>query len=69
MKFLNLAILTFCVIFKGFAFWIGYRAMDDEAPTEDRLHGKWLADGLDIVANVLLLLFLASAILMIVCQW
>ena len=66
MEFSILAILTFCVIFKGFAFWIGYRAMDDEAPIEDRLHGRWLADGLDIVASVL---FLVSAILMIVCQW
>ena len=66
MEFSIVAILTFCVIFKGFAFWIGYRAMDDEAPIEDRLHGRWLADGLDIVASVL---FLVSAILMIVCQW
>lgn len=66
VEFLTLAILTFCVIFKGFAFWIGYKAMDDEAPIEDRLHVRWLADGLDIVANVL---FLASAILMIVGQW
>ena len=66
VAFLTLAILTFCVIFKGFAFWIGYKAMDDEVPIEDRLHGRWLADGLDIVANVL---FLVSAILMIVCQW
>lgn len=66
MEFSILAILTFCVIFKGFAFWIGYKAMDDEVPIEDRLHGRWLADGLDIVANVL---FLVSAILMIVCQW
>lgn len=66
VKFLALAILTFCVIFKGFAFWIGYKAMDDEVPIDDRLHGIWLADGLDIVANVL---FLVSAILMIVCQW
>ena len=66
MEFLTFAILTFCVIFKGFAFWIGYKAMDDEVPTEDRLHGRWLAGGLDIVANVL---FLVSAILMIVCQW
>ena len=66
MEFSILAILTFCVIFKGFAFWIGYKAMDDEVPIEDRLHGMWLADGLDIVANVL---FLVSAILMIVCQW
>lgn len=65
MEFLTLAILTFCVIFKGFAFWIGYKAMDNEVPIEDRLHGRWLADGLDIVANVL---FLASAIMMIVCQ-
>lgn len=66
VEFLTLAILTFCVIFKGFAFWIGYKAMDDEVPIEDRLHDRWLADGLDIVANVL---FLASAILMIVGQW
>lgn len=66
MEFLNLAILTFCVIFKGFAFWIGYNAMDGEVPIEDRLHGRWMADGLDIVANVL---FLVSAVLMIVCQW
>lgn len=66
MEFSTLAILTFCVIFKGFAFWIGYKAMDDEVPIEDRLHDRWLADGLDIVANVL---FLASAIMMIVCQW
>ena len=66
MEFSILAILTFCVIFKGFAFWIGYKAMDDEVPIEDRLHGMWLADGLDIVANVL---FLVSAILMIVFQW
>lgn len=66
MEFSILAILTFCVIFKGFAFWIGYRAMDDEVPIEDRLHGRWLADGMDIMANVL---FLVSAILMIVCQW
>ena len=66
MEFLPLAMLTFWVIFKGFAFWIGYKAMDDEVPIEDRLHGMWLADGLDIVANVL---FLVSAILMIVCQW
>ena len=66
VEFLTLAILTFCVIFKGFAFWIGYKAMDDEAPIEDRLHDRWLADGLDIVANVL---FLVSAILMIVGQW
>lgn len=66
MDFLTLAILTFCVIFKGFAFWIDYRAMDDEVPIEDRLHGKWLADGLDVVANVL---FLGLVIPMIVCQW
>ena len=66
MEFSILAILTFCVIFKGFAFWVGYRAMDDEVPIGDRLHGRWLADGLDIVANIL---FLVSAILMIVCQW
>ena len=66
IEFVTLAILTFCVIFKGFAFWIGYKAMDNEVPIEDRLHGRWLADGLDIVANVL---FLASAIMMIVCQW
>lgn len=66
MEFLNLAILTFCVIFKGFAFWIDYRAMDDEVPIEDRLHGQWLADGLDVVANVL---FLVLVIPMIVCQW
>lgn len=66
VEFLTLAILTFCVIFKGLAFWIGYKAMDDEVPIEDRLHGRWLADGLDIVANVL---FLVSAILMIVGQW
>lgn len=65
VEFSTLAILTFCVIFKGFAFWIGYKALDDEVPIEDRLHGRWLADGLDIVANVL---FLMSAILMIVCQ-
>ena len=55
--FLTLAILTFCVIFKGFAFWIGYKAMDDEISIEDRLHGRWLADGLDIVANVMFLVF------------
>ena len=66
MEFSTLAILTFCVIFKGFAFWIGYKSMDDEVPIEDRLHDRWLADGLDIEANVL---FLASAIMMIVCQW
>lgn len=66
MEFLTLAILTFCVIFKGFALWVGYKALDDEVPIEDRLHDRWLADGLDIVANVL---FLASAIMMIVCQW
>lgn len=66
MEFLTLAILTFCVIFKGFALWVGYKSMDDEVPIEDRLHDRWLADGLDIVANVL---FLASAIMMIVCQW
>jgi len=66
VEFSTLAILTFCVIFKGFAFWIGYKALDDEVPIEDRLHGRWLADGLDIVANVL---FLVSAILMIVGQW
>lgn len=66
IEFVTLAILTFCVIFKEFAFWIGYKAMDNEVPIEDRLHGRWLADGLDIVANVL---FLASAIMMIVCQW
>lgn len=66
VEFLTLAILTFCVIFKGFAFWIGYKAMDDEVPIEEKLHAKWLADGLDIVANVL---FLVSAILMIVGQW
>lgn len=66
VEFSTLVILTFCVIFKGFAFWIGYKAMDDEVPIEDRLHGRWLADGLDIVANVL---FLVSAILMIVGQW
>lgn len=66
MEFSILAILTFCVIFKGFSFWIDYRAMDDEVPIDDRLHGRWLADGLNIVANVL---FLVSAILMIVCQW
>ena len=66
MEFSILAILTFCVIFKGFAFWIGFKSMDDEVPIEDRLHGRWLADGLDIVANVL---FLVSAILVIVCQW
>lgn len=65
VEFSTLAIITFCVIFKGFAFWIGYKAMDDEVPIEDRLHGRWLADGLDIVANVL---FLVSAILMIVGQ-
>lgn len=62
VEFLTLAILTFCVIFKGFAFWIGYKAMDDEIPIEDRLHGRWLAGGLDIVANVL---FLVSAVLLI----
>lgn len=66
VEFLTLAILTFCVIFKGFAFWIGYKSMDNEVLIEDRLHGRWLADGLDIVANVL---FLVSAILMIVGQW
>lgn len=66
MEFLTFAILTFCVISKGFAFWVDCRAMDDEVPIEDRLHGRWLAGGLDIVANVL---FLVSAILMIVCQW
>ena len=62
VEFLTLAIPTFCVIFKGFAFWIGYKAMDDEIPIEDRLHGIWLADGLDIVANVL---FLVYAVLLI----
>ena len=66
MEFSILAILTFCVIFKGFAFWIGFKSMDHEVPIEDRLHGRWLADGLDIMANVL---FLVSAILMIVFQW
>lgn len=66
VEFLTLAILTFCVIFKGFAFWIGYKAMDDEVPIEDRLHDRWLADGLDILANIL---FLVSAISMIVGQW
>lgn len=66
IEFVTLAILTFCVILKGFAFWISYKSMDDEVPIEDRLHGRWLEDGLDIVANVLLL---ASAIMMIVCQW
>ena len=66
MEFWTLEILTFCVIFKGFAFWTGYKSMDDEVPIEDRLHDRWLADGLDIVANVLLLV---SAIMMIVCQW
>ena len=66
MEFSILAILTFCVIFKGFAFWIGFKSMEDEVPIDDRLHGRWLADGLNIVANVL---FLVSAILMIVCQW
>lgn len=66
MEFLALAILTFCVIFKGLAFWTGYKSTDDEVPIEDRLHGRWLADGLDIVANAL---FLASAIMMIVRQW
>lgn len=66
MEFWTLEILTFCVIFKGFAFWTGYKSMDDEVPIEDRLHDRWLADGLDFVANVL---FLASAIMMIVCQW
>ena len=66
MEFSILAILTFCVIFKGFAFWIGFKSMEDEVPIDDRLHGRWLADGLNIVANVL---FLGSAILMIVCQW
>ena len=65
MEFWTLEILTFCVIFKGFAFWTGYKSMDDEVPIEDRLHDRWLADGLDFVANVL---FLASAIMMIVCQ-
>ena len=62
VEFSTLAILMFCVIFKGFAFWIGYKAMDDEIPIEDRLHGRWLADGLDVVANVL---FLVSAVLLI----
>lgn len=66
IEFITLAILTFCVIFKGFALWVGYKSMDDEVPIEDRLHDRWLADGLDIVANVL---FLASAIMMFVCQW
>ena len=66
MEFLTLAILTFCVIFKGFALWVGREDLDDEVPIEDRLHGRWLADGLDIVANVL---FLVSAILMIAVQW
>ena len=66
MVFSILAILTFCVIFKGFALWIGFKSMEDEVPIDDRLHGRWLADGLNIVANVL---FLVSAILMIVCQW
>ena len=66
MEFSILAILTFCVIFKGFAFWIGFKSMEDEVPIDDRLHGRWLADGLNIVANVL---FLVSGILMIVCQW
>ena len=66
IEFVTLAILMFCVIFKGFAFWTGYKSMDDEVSIEDRLHGRWLSDGLDIVANVL---FLASAIMMIVCQW
>ena len=66
MEFSILAILTFCVIFKGFAFWIGFKSMEDEVPIDDRLHGRWLADGLNIVANVL---FLVSAILMIVYQW
>lgn len=66
MEFLTLAILSFCVIFKGFEFWTGYKSMDDEVPIEDRLHDRWLADGLDIVANVL---FLVSAVLMIVVQW
>ena len=66
MEFSILAILTFYVIFKGFAFWIGFKSMEDEVPIDDRLHGRWLADGLNIVANVL---FLVSAILMIVCQW
>ena len=66
MEFSILAILTFCVIFKGFAFWIGFKSMEDEVPIDDRLHGRWLAEGLNIVANVL---FLVSAILMIVCQW
>lgn len=66
IEFVTLAILTFCVIFKEFALWVGYKSMDDEVPIEDRLHDRWLADGLDIVANVL---FLASSIMMIVCQW
>lgn len=66
MEFVTLAILTFCVIFKGFALWEGREALDNETPIEDRLHGRWLADGLDIVANVL---FLVSAVLMIVVQW
>lgn len=66
IEFVTLAILTFCVIFKGFALWVGYKSMDDEVPIEDRLHDRWLADGLDIEANVL---FLASAIMMIVCHW
>lgn len=66
MEFLTLVILTFCVIFKGFALWMDREALDDEVPIEDRLHGRWLADGLDIVANVL---FLVLVIPMIVCQW
>lgn len=63
---LTIGMLTFCVIFKGFAFWIGYKAMDDEVPIEDRLHGRWLANGFDTVATILILV---SAILMIVGQW
>lgn len=66
MEFVTLAILTFCVIFKGFALWVDREVLGDEVPIEDRLHGRWLADGLDIVANVL---FLVSAVLMIVVQW
>ena len=63
---LTIGMLTFCVIFKAFALAVTYRSIGDEVPIEEKLHAKWLANGFDTVATILILV---SAILMIVGQW
>lgn len=40
MEFLNLAILTFCVIFKGFAFWIDSYGIRKHRNPNQRIYSK-----------------------------